>query len=99
MRITQHLHQKIVSIVAQQAGADAKVYLFGSRVDDQKTGGDIDLYVESPQAIEHYAMLAANIGAKVMRAAQGRKVDVVMAAPNIAPQPIHHIARQYGVQL
>ena len=44
-------------------------------------------------------MLAANIGAKVMRAAQGRKVDVVMAAPNIAPQPIHHIARQYGVQL
>lgn len=99
MRITQNLHQKIVNIVAQQAGVDAKVYLFGSRVDDQKTGGDIDLYIESPQVIEQYAVLAATVGAKVMRAAQGRKVDVVVAAPNIATQPIHDIARQQGVQL
>ncbi len=27
---------------------DGKIYLFGSRADDTKRGGDIDLYIPSP---------------------------------------------------
>jgi predicted nucleotidyltransferase len=28
-------------------GKNIKIYLFGSRIDDNKTGGDIDLYIQT----------------------------------------------------
>ncbi len=46
MRITNHERQAIQRAVAT-ADVDAVVYLFGSRVDDTKMGGDIDLLVLS----------------------------------------------------
>lgn len=36
----------IRSAERQVSGADARVYLFGSRTDDAGRGGDIDLYIE-----------------------------------------------------
>ena len=44
MRISEHEKQTILDTVAD---ADAEVYLFSSRVDDAKMGGDIDLLVLS----------------------------------------------------
>lgn len=44
-----HLTTFEVKVIQQNVktvfGDAAKVYLFGSRVDDSKKGGDIDLYV------------------------------------------------------
>ncbi|MEG8947855.1 nucleotidyltransferase domain-containing protein [Rosettibacter firmus] len=41
-------HIDIIKKLTQEIfGYDAKVYLFGSRVDDKKRGGDIDLYIET----------------------------------------------------
>jgi predicted nucleotidyltransferase len=36
----------IRSLVRERFGADARIWLFGSRLDDGARGGDIDLYVE-----------------------------------------------------
>ena len=38
---------RIIKTLADEIFEDAQVYLFGSRVDDTKEGGDIDLYVVS----------------------------------------------------
>jgi len=48
MRLTESERSIIKRILTETFGNDSFVYLFGSRADDSKRGGDIDLLVESP---------------------------------------------------
>jgi len=45
MRITDKDKQAIINMTHQCFDDSTEVYLFGSRVDDSKKGGDIDLYI------------------------------------------------------
>ena len=45
MRIDQHEIATIKCLAEEHFGSGTKVYLFGSRVDDDKKGGDIDLFI------------------------------------------------------
>ena len=47
MRIEAQEAQIIKKAVLDHFGVDSSVYLFGSRADDTKRGGDIDLLIES----------------------------------------------------
>jgi len=47
MRLSNDSMLTIKQAVTLIFGKDAKVYLFGSRADDAKKGGDIDLYIET----------------------------------------------------
>ena len=47
MRLTDRQISGILDAVRRLAGADAKVSLYGSRLDDARRGGDVDLLVES----------------------------------------------------
>ncbi len=96
MRLTQQQTIAIHDIVKQLAGADAEVRLFGSRTDDAARGGDVDLLLDSPRAVDNPAMLAARLSAKVSRLMGGRRVDVVIKAPNLAQLPIHEVALREG---
>ena len=84
---------------AESFGPEARVWLFGSRVDDRKLGGDVDLLVESDASIDNPAFLAAQLSARLQRKMHGRKVDVLLLAPNLRHLPIHDIALGEGVQL
>lgn len=99
MRLTSAQVETIRSTAQQVLGARVRVILFGSRVDDQRKGGDVDLMVEVPDVIDEPALLSARIASRVSRAMDGRKVDVVLKAPNLMVQPIHQIAQQTGVVL
>jgi hypothetical protein len=48
MRLTSVQKQTIISQVKRQFGEDTRLWLFGSRVDDGKRGGDFDFYLETP---------------------------------------------------
>lgn len=99
MRLTPEQIHAIRLGVAQLAGQDARVWLFGSRVHDQERGGDVDLLLELDVPVSEPAQLAARLSARVSRAMHGRKVDVVVKAPNLVHLPIHSIALQEGVRL
>ena len=45
MRLTQFQIATLKQVAGEVFGSEIQLYLFGSRVDDQRAGGDIDLYV------------------------------------------------------
>jgi hypothetical protein len=99
MRLTAAQIDTIKSTAQAVLGQGVQVTLFGSRVDDAQKGGDVDLMVEVPQPLKEPALIAARIASLVSRGLQGRKVDVLLRAPNLMEQPIHRIAAQQGIAL
>ena len=55
--------------------------------------------LELPEPVENPAFLAAQLAAKVSRLMNGRKVDVLLSAPNLMRLPIHDVAFKEGVIL
>ena len=99
MRLTPKEQTTIRETVSALAGPGSRVRLFGSRVDDLARGGDIDLLVEVDHAIAQPTLFSARIGARLQQALGDRRIDVVLAAPNLREQPIHRVARETGVAL
>lgn len=68
MRLTPGQRETIVRLVREHAGEDASVSLHGSRVQDDRRGGDIDLLVRAPHAIdlENQAALHARLEAQLL---------------------------------
>ena len=101
MRLTPHQRAEIRSAVARLFGADAEVRLFGSRTDDSKRGGDIDLYVETDltdteQIFRQEMALLVDLNLALGE----QKIDlVVRQRGQSAELPIHRVARETGVRL
>jgi predicted nucleotidyltransferase len=99
MRLTPAQVQAIRAAAAEAFGDGAAVWLFGSRVDDTKRGGDIDLLVQPASgAQDQLFRRKVRLLARLERALGERKIDVVVEEPDDA-RPIVAIARQTGVRL
>jgi predicted nucleotidyltransferase len=99
MRLTHTQIMTIRRATAEIYGEQANVWLFGSRVDDNKRGGDIDLLIRPddfwvntnlPQKIKFLGKLERLLGE--------RKIDVIIEEPD-DPRPIVRIAHETGVRL
>jgi predicted nucleotidyltransferase len=99
MRISLQQQQAIKRLILEMAGANAITTVFGSRIDDDQRGGDLDLMVELPHAADNPAWFAAKLSAKISRLVGGRRVDVILLAPNLKTLPIHEHAKSTGKQL
>ena len=102
MRLSEFERVQLKKAVREIAGDHALVRLFGSRADDARRGGDIDLLVELADPLdgaENPAWLAARIIARAQTYIGERRIDVVLRDPALPELPIHRIARETGVQL
>ena len=99
MRLTDDQIQIIRRLARQLAGNQSRVRVFGSRLDDTARGGDLDLMLELPGPVDNPALMAAQMSAQVSRTMHGRKVDVLLCAPNLMRLPIHDLAFKEGVLL
>jgi predicted nucleotidyltransferase len=75
MRLSTDQIAHIREVVRQEAGPAARVRVFGSRLDDPRRGGDVDLLVELECPVSNPVWLAARISARLPRALRGREVQ------------------------
>lgn len=96
MRLTEIQIEAIRQLARQVVGSSVRVRVFGSRLDDAARGGDLDLMLELTESVDNPALIAARMSALVSRVMHGRKVDVLLSAPNLTRLPIHDIAYTEG---
>lgn len=99
VRLTHAQRIAIKGAIQQVAGKKAHPLLFGSRLDDNARGGDVDILLKVDTPVSRPARLIAEAGAAASIAIEGLKVDVVLVAPNLTQYPIHQVALRDGVAL
>jgi predicted nucleotidyltransferase len=93
MRLNQQEINAIKQSV-QTLDAHAKIYLFGSRVDINKKGGDIDLLILS-QVLDYNDKL--RIKMRLFEQIEEQKVDIIIAKDTT--EPFIQIALEQGILL
>jgi predicted nucleotidyltransferase len=103
MRLTPAQIDVLRRTAARRFGAGAGLWVFGSRVRDELRGGDVDLYIESPDAdADRLITCRLRFLADLHDTPEfeGERIDVVVNSPlNRDQLPIHRIARAEGIRL
>jgi predicted nucleotidyltransferase len=99
MRLSHQQVDIIKNKIASILGPAKKIILFGSRVNDQEKGGDIDLYIETDHVQENRASIASRIAASIQISLGDQKVDILLVDPNTILKPVHIKAQQEGIAL
>jgi predicted nucleotidyltransferase len=96
MRLTPSQQQIIREATLKRFGVSAR--LFGSRVNDAKRGGDIDLYIEASLSPEDAFKCETRLAADLYLQLGERKIDIVVNTGAL-DLPIYQVARAQGVWL
>jgi len=95
MRITEH-EKNVIIDAAKSADPDAQVWLFGSRVDDHKKGGDIDIAILS-EKINKNAMQQIQIRRFICNKIGEQKIDIIVSANG--KEAFFRLAVEEGIEL
>ncbi|WP_302560968.1 nucleotidyltransferase domain-containing protein [Phocaeicola sartorii] len=95
MRLQPKEIQTIIQVAKEIYGESVKVYLFGSRLDDEKRGGDIDLLIRSTG--EKKGVLARiRMAARLKMLLGDQKIDII---GDHEDSPVVQEALKNGIQL
>jgi predicted nucleotidyltransferase len=96
MRLTPDQISTIKETVAEIFGADAEIRLFGSRLDNQATGGDIDLLIELPQPCPDRVARELRLSARLELRLGEQSIDILVIDPAVHRNPVHERALATG---
>ncbi len=96
MRLNKNEIEVIVNAVAARFTPDAHVYLFGSRLNDDAKGGDIDLLVDLPEPDGDTVRHSCQGIADIQMALGEQKIDLIVRHPNSTDRAIFHEALKNG---
>lgn len=102
MRLSAVERRAVESASRETLPAGARVLLFGSRVDDSRRGGDIDLLIELPQLLPADDVVArrARFIARLYRLLEERRIDVLVTQQGVQDErSVVKAARRQGVEL
>jgi len=75
LRLTSK-EKEVIKKIFKEVFKEGEIYLFGSRCDDMLKGGDIDLYIKTPQKEDLFKQKLRFL-AKVKKHIGERKIDIV----------------------
>jgi len=102
MRLTETEKVDIAQAAMAVLPAGSRVMLFGSRVDDTKRGGDVDLLVEMPAPCppDEVVRLQSRLAVQLYRRWGERRIDIVVCARDRPdPRAVVAAARRDGIEL
>jgi len=95
MRLSSEVRNVIQDAFIQVFG-EGDLYLFGSRVDDMRKGGDIDLYVDTENR-EHMGEKRLEFLTRIKRHIGDQRIDLVVAREK--KRTIDKVATSRGILL
>lgn len=93
MRLSPAQKTVILETLLRRFGKGTRVYLFGSMLDDARSGGDIDLFVE-PARVEGSFLIEEGRVRRELEALLFRPVDLVLKKRR--PTPFEEWVRKEG---
>lgn len=99
MRLTETQRVAIKNSVANLIGAESRIWLFGSRTDDAKRGGDIDLLIETDRILPSRVAVLCRLEGNLVKKLGDRKIDILLKDARTPEAPIYRAAREHGLLL
>lgn len=97
MRLSQPEQDAIINLAREHFGDGAEVWLFGSRVDNERRGGDIDLYVETDQ--DEILRARATFKAALARKLGEQRIDLIVRPRQRPPTAFERHVCSQGIRL
>ena len=97
MRLSREIRESVIHYAKEYFGDNIKIYLFGSRVDDSKKGGDIDLLIDTTDKIDIKTEMS--FLRTIYKNITSRKIDLLIRTPYKQDKPIYHTAMNEGIRL
>ena len=99
MRLSRQARLIIRDTVREIFGDEANVKVFGSRIDDDARGGDIDLLVDLPTVTAEIGRKTMQLAARLQLRIGDQPINILVLDPSTVRQSIHEHASATGVKL